>query len=365
MPHNIDLHGVTGPGGGAASSFTAPGHAVAVHVQGAQPGPVRLPLRHRAGRHARRQRHVRPDPGRAAGGPAAGRPRVLRDAGRLLHRRQVPREGPQPFDMEKAIDENPTYVLFNGAEGALTGDKALKAKAGERVRLFVGNGGPNLVSSFHVIGEIFDKVLVRRRHALPGERADHADPRRRRGDRGVPHSRCRATTCWSTTRIFRAFNKGALAILEGRRRPRTRRSTPARRSTRCTSATRARRTSPPVATAAAASASGTLTRGAAGQGRRGAVRGHLLGLPPGQRRRACRACSRRWRSPTTSLADPQARRSTIVLQRPDRPGHGQRQGLQLGDAADEPAQRRRGREHPDLRAQQLGQQRRRGHQPRR
>ena len=71
MPHNIDLHGVTGPGGGAASSFTAPGHAVAVHVQGAQPGPVRLPLRHRAGRHARRQRHVRPHPRRAAGRPAA------------------------------------------------------------------------------------------------------------------------------------------------------------------------------------------------------------------------------------------------------------------------------------------------------
>jgi nitrite reductase (NO-forming) len=26
MPHNIDLHAVTGPGGGAAASFTAPGH---------------------------------------------------------------------------------------------------------------------------------------------------------------------------------------------------------------------------------------------------------------------------------------------------------------------------------------------------
>ena len=26
MPHNIDLHAVTGPGGGASSSFTAPGH---------------------------------------------------------------------------------------------------------------------------------------------------------------------------------------------------------------------------------------------------------------------------------------------------------------------------------------------------
>ena len=67
---------------------------VAVHVQGAQPGPVRLPLRHRAGRHARGQRHVWPDPGRAAGRPAAGGQGVLRDAGRLLHRRQVSREGP-------------------------------------------------------------------------------------------------------------------------------------------------------------------------------------------------------------------------------------------------------------------------------
>jgi nitrite reductase (NO-forming) len=26
MPHNIDLHAVTGPGGGATSTFTAPGH---------------------------------------------------------------------------------------------------------------------------------------------------------------------------------------------------------------------------------------------------------------------------------------------------------------------------------------------------
>ena len=67
-------------------------------------------------------------------------------------------KGHQPFDMEKAIDERPTYVLFNGAEGSLTGDKALTASVGQTVRLYVGNGGPNLVSSFHVIGEIFDKV---------------------------------------------------------------------------------------------------------------------------------------------------------------------------------------------------------------
>ena len=68
--------------------------------------------------------------------------------------------GLQPFSLEKAIDEHPTYVVFNGSEGALTGDNALQAKAGETIRMYVGNGGPNLVSSFHVIGEIFDKVYT-------------------------------------------------------------------------------------------------------------------------------------------------------------------------------------------------------------
>jgi nitrite reductase (NO-forming) len=51
-------------------------------------------------------------------------------------------------------------VLFNGAEGALTGDHALRAKTGERVRIFFGNGGPGLASNFHVIGEIFDHVYT-------------------------------------------------------------------------------------------------------------------------------------------------------------------------------------------------------------
>src|SRR6185312_1365275 len=68
--------------------------------------------------------------------------------------------GLQPFDMQKAIDERPTYVLFNGAEGSLTAGNALHARAGETVRLFVGNGGPNLTSSFHVIGEVFDRAWL-------------------------------------------------------------------------------------------------------------------------------------------------------------------------------------------------------------
>ncbi|MCL5693658.1 nitrite reductase, copper-containing, partial [Neisseria meningitidis] len=61
---------------------------------------------------------------------------------------------------DKAIAEQPEYVVFNGHVGSIAGDNALKAKAGETIRMYVGNGGPNLVSSFHVIGEIFDKVYV-------------------------------------------------------------------------------------------------------------------------------------------------------------------------------------------------------------
>ena len=59
---------------------------------------------------------------------------------------------------EKLMNERPEYFLFNGAVGALTTEKPLKAKVGETVRIYFGVGGPNYTSSFHVIGEIFDKL---------------------------------------------------------------------------------------------------------------------------------------------------------------------------------------------------------------
>ena len=76
-------------------------------------------------------------------------------------------QGLQPFNMAKVIDEKPEYVVFNGAVGSMVGDKALRAKVGETVRLFVGDGGPNLVSSFHVIGQIFDTVCPKGNLAAP------------------------------------------------------------------------------------------------------------------------------------------------------------------------------------------------------
>jgi nitrite reductase (NO-forming) len=66
--------------------------------------------------------------------------------------------GLQIFDNVKAVDEHPTYVVFNGSVGSLVGDRALQAKVGETVRIYFGVGGPNLTSSFHIIGEIFDHV---------------------------------------------------------------------------------------------------------------------------------------------------------------------------------------------------------------
>ncbi|MGZ8898933.1 MAG: copper-containing nitrite reductase [Limisphaerales bacterium] len=160
LPHNIDLHAVTGPGGGAASSFTAPGHSSQFSFKALNPG---LYVYHCAtapvGMHVANGMY-----GLILVEPASGLPPVDREyyvmQGEFYTVGKFGESGLQMFDQEKATDERPAYVVFNGAVGSLVGDKAITAKVGEKVRLFLGNGGPNLISSFHVIGEIFDHVYV-------------------------------------------------------------------------------------------------------------------------------------------------------------------------------------------------------------
>ena len=122
-------------------------------------------------------------------------------------------KGLQPFDMAKAIDENPTYVLFNGSEGALTGDKALATNVDETVRLYVGNGGPNLVSSFHVIGEIFDKVWYEGGTKYQENVQTTLIPA---GGAAMMefHMEVPGSYVLVDHSLFRAFNKGALGILK-------------------------------------------------------------------------------------------------------------------------------------------------------
>ncbi|WP_198342186.1 copper-containing nitrite reductase [Nitrosococcus watsonii] len=160
MPHNIDLHAVTGPGGGATSSLTAPGHTSQFSFKALNPG---LYVYHCAtapvGMHIANGMY-----GLIFVEPAQSIAKVDREyyvmQGEFYTKGRYGEVGLQPFDMEKAIHEEAEYVVFNGAVGSTTGDNAITAKSGETVRLYIGNGGPNLISSFHVIGEIFDKVYL-------------------------------------------------------------------------------------------------------------------------------------------------------------------------------------------------------------
>jgi nitrite reductase (NO-forming) len=213
MPHNIDLHGVTGPGGGAASSFTAPGHSSRFTFKALNAG---LYVYHCAtapvGMHVANGMY-----GLILIEPPKGMPPVDKEyyvmQGDFYTTGKYREKGHQPFDMEKAIEEHPTYVLFNGAEGAIAGDKALTAKVGETVRLYVGNGGPNLVSSFHVIGEIFDKVWFEGGSSFQENVQTTLIPS---GGAAMMefHIDVPGSYVLVDHSIFRAFNKGALGILK-------------------------------------------------------------------------------------------------------------------------------------------------------
>ncbi|MFI4889351.1 MAG: copper-containing nitrite reductase [Steroidobacterales bacterium] len=213
MPHNIDLHGVVGPGGGAASSFTAPGHESqftfkalhqGIYVYHCATSPV--------GMHIANGMYglmlVEPPEGLS---PVDHEYYVMQ--GDFYTVGKYREKGLQAFDMQKAIDEKPTYVLFNGSESALVGENALTARVGEKVRLFIGNGGPNLVSSFHMIGEIFDKVWFEGGTRFQENVQTTLIPA---GGAAIAefHTVVPGSFVMVDHSIFRAFNKGALAILK-------------------------------------------------------------------------------------------------------------------------------------------------------
>ena len=213
MPHNIDLHGVTGPGGGASATFTAPGHVSRFTFKALNAG---LYVYHCAtapvGMHVANGMY-----GLILVEPPEGLPPVDKEyyvmQGDFYTTGKYREKGLQGFDMEKAIDEHPTYVLFNGSEGSLTGDKVLTANTGENVRLYVGNGGPNLVSSFHVIGEIFDKVWYEGGTKFQENVQTTLIPS---GGAAMMefHMEVPGSYVLVDHSLFRAFNKGALGILQ-------------------------------------------------------------------------------------------------------------------------------------------------------
>ncbi|MEL0651466.1 dissimilatory nitrite reductase (NO-forming), copper type apoprotein [Algibacter lectus] len=213
LPHNIDMHAVTGPGGGAESSFVAPGHEKTFSFKTLNPG---LYVYHCAtapvGMHIANGMY-----GLILVEPEGGLPPVDKEyyimQGDFYTKGANGERGLQPFDMQKAVDEKADYVVFNGKVGALTGDNALTAKVGETVRLFVGNGGPGLVSSFHVIGEIFDRVHVEGGDLINENVQTTLIPA---GGAAMMEFKVEVpgTFILVDHSIFRAFNKGALGMLK-------------------------------------------------------------------------------------------------------------------------------------------------------
>lgn len=214
VPHNIDLHAVTGPGGGAGASFVAPGQESIFTFRAINPG---LYIYHCAtapvGMHIGNGMY-----GLILIEPEEGLPPVDKEfyvvQGDFYTKGKFGEKGTQDFDMEKAIKEQPEYVLFNGMVGANAGENALIASVGDKVRLFVGNGGPNLVSSFHVIGEIFDKVYVEGGTKTINENVQTTlIPA---GGSAIVDFVCEVPGTLNLVdhSIFRTFNKGALAQIK-------------------------------------------------------------------------------------------------------------------------------------------------------
>ena len=220
VPHNVDFHASTGTGGGAAATFTAPGRTSTFRWKALQAG---LYIYHCAvapvGMHIGNGMY-----GLVLVEPKEGLPKVDKEfyivQGDFYTKGKYGEPGLQPFDMDKAIREDADYVVFNGHVGAIAGDNALKAKVGETVRMYVGNGGPNLVSSFHVIGEIFDKVYVEGGKLINENVQSTLIPA---GGAAMIEFKVDIPGSFTIVdhSIFRAFNKGALGqlVVEGEDHP--------------------------------------------------------------------------------------------------------------------------------------------------
>ncbi len=158
MIHSVDFHATTGPGGGAAFLQVEPGQTKQLDFKALVPG---LYVYHCAtpmvAHHIANGMY-----GMILVEPEGGLPAVDHEfyvmQGEIYTTAPFGQQGGQEFSVDKLLAEQPEYFVFNGAVGALTKQHVMHAKVGETVRLFMGVGGPNFTSSFHVIGEIFDRV---------------------------------------------------------------------------------------------------------------------------------------------------------------------------------------------------------------
>jgi nitrite reductase (NO-forming) len=160
MMHSVDFHAATGPGGGAAVLQVGPGEEKSMTWKALVPG---LYVYHCAtpmvAEHIANGMY-----GMILVEPEGGLPPADREfyvmQGEIYTDAPFGQHGSQEFSVEKLLDEHPEYFVFNGSVGAISKLHPLVANVGDTVRIFFGVGGPNFTSSFHVIGEIFDRVYL-------------------------------------------------------------------------------------------------------------------------------------------------------------------------------------------------------------
>jgi nitrite reductase (NO-forming) len=156
MPHNVDFHAVTGQGGGAADTTVAPGQTATIEARLLYPGFFMyhcafgdVPLHVAQGMYG----GILVDPADPL--PAADHELYIVQSEIYTDSTEMGLVGTDPAAIK---DEQPTYVVFNGAKGALAGDNAPHMQVGERTRIYFINSGLNLDSNFHPIGSHWDAV---------------------------------------------------------------------------------------------------------------------------------------------------------------------------------------------------------------
>lgn len=156
--HSIDLHAVHGPGGGSTLTQVAPGETKTFRFKALNPG---LFIYHCAtpnvSSHSSHGQYglIMVDPKDSSIALSKVDKEFYIVQGEFYTIGEIGKRGLMRFDSDAFINGTPNYVVFNGK---IESSPRMKAKVGDKIRIYVGNGGVNLISSFHVIGEIFDKV---------------------------------------------------------------------------------------------------------------------------------------------------------------------------------------------------------------
>lgn len=164
-PHNIDCHAFLGPGGGAAVTTVEEGETKAARFRLTAPGlylyhcaAAPVPVHISNGMYG--LMYVQPEDSDVL--PPVDREYYVMQSEFYHEPPEIDDDGRRSsqvlFSYPNALRGEPEVVVFNGHESALTTDKPLKARVDESVRIFFGNAGPNLTSSFHVIGSIFERA---------------------------------------------------------------------------------------------------------------------------------------------------------------------------------------------------------------